>query len=248
MNKILIGKKIISDTDGVKVSKNVITFIESGEYVIEYTDSGDYNVVFEIHNDIKLIESSFDNSLNLDNHYIINKGSLSVIKFYNNKEVIEKINIDLCSDGSKVDYKFSNICKGIENYQININHKFMNTTSNICNRSVALKNSKINFVINSNVLSDGINSILNQNTRIVVMDECDAKVCPNMFIDLVDVEARHGSIIVKFKEEDIFYLMSKGISYNDTLKLLIKGYLFSNIDGHIDLRKRISDIINLYWR
>ena len=80
------------------------------------------------------------------------------------------------------------------------------------------------------------------------MDECDAKIAPNMFIDIDDVEARHGSIIGSFKEDDVFYLMSKGISYNDTLKLLVKGYLLHDIGGYFDLRQRIMDVINMYWR
>ena len=42
--------------------------------------------------------------------------------------------------------------------------------------------------------------------------------------------------------------MSKGISYNEALKLLIKGYLFSNIDVLGDIKKKIMDIINVYWR
>ena len=69
-----------------------------------------------------------------------------------------------------------------------------------------------------------------------------------MFIDLDDVVAKHGSIIGTFKEEDIFYLMSKGISYSDSLKLLVKGYLFTNIGGYFDLRQKVMDIINTYWR
>jgi len=248
MNKILIGRKIVSDDKNIKISKNVITFLESGEYVIEYTESVDRQIVFEINGNVRLIETSFDNNLTLDNQYIINSGNLMVIKFYNNDMVMEKIRIDLCGFGSMVDYKFANICKGIEKYEINVNHNSKNTVSNICNKSVALKNSNIKFVINSNVCKNANKSVLNQSTRIVTMDECDALIKPNMFIDLDDVEAKHGSIIGSFKEEDIFYLMSKGISYSDTLKLLIKGYLFSNIDGYFDLRQRVLEIINMYWR
>ena len=80
------------------------------------------------------------------------------------------------------------------------------------------------------------------------MGECDTKIEPNMFIDLDDISAKHGSIIGTFKEEDIFYLMSKGISYNNSVKLLVKGYLFGNIGGYFDLRQRILNIINRYWR
>ena len=248
MNKILIGKDITCNNDSVKILGNVITFNKAGEYVIEYTESVDKRIVFDVYDDITLIESSFDNKLILENNYIINKGNVSVIKFYDNISVNEKININLCSSNSKVDYKFANICKGIEDYEININHKCMNTVSNIDNKSVALKNSKLNFVINSNVLKCANKSVINQSTRIVTMDECDTKIEPNMFIDLDDVVAKHGSIIGTFKEENIFYLMSKGISYNDSLKLLVKGYLFANIGGYFDLRQKVLNIVNRYWR
>lgn len=80
------------------------------------------------------------------------------------------------------------------------------------------------------------------------MGECDTKIEPNMFIDLDDVEARHGSVIGTFKDDQVFYLMSKGISYNDTLKLLIKGYLLSKIEVSVDVRIKMMDIIERYWR
>jgi Fe-S cluster assembly scaffold protein SufB len=69
-----------------------------------------------------------------------------------------------------------------------------------------------------------------------------------MFIDLDDVEARHGSVIGSFNEDQVFYLMSKGISYSDTLKLLIKGYILANLSVHFELRKKIIEIIDTYWR
>ena len=248
MNKIMVGKDLVSDSDKVIITNNKIIFRENGEYVIEYTSDIKKKIIFDIYADVKLIETSFDNSLQLDNTYIVNNGDVLVIKFYNNYMVNEIINIELRNQGSKIDYRFANICKGIENYIINVCHKGVNTVSNISNKSVALKNSKINFVINSKVITKAIKSVLNQNTRIVTMDDCDAKISPNMFIDIDDVEAKHGSIIGSFKEEDVFYIMSKGISYNDALKLLVKGYLLANVGGYFDLRQKVMDIINMYWR
>ena len=131
---------------------------------------------------------------------------------------------------------------------MDINNNDKNKLINISNKLVALKNSKINFTIISNVYKECNGSILEQNTRIVTMDKCDTKIQPNMFIDLDDVEARHGSVIGTFKDDQIFYLMSKGISYNDTLKLLIKGYLLGNVMVNFDVRKKIIDIIDMYWR
>ena len=238
MNKILVSKDNINNE----------IILNDGEYSLEYIETGNYNISFIINGNVKLIESSFDNDLDINNRYIVNDGSLNVIKFYNNKSVNEIINIDLCNINSKIDYCFSNICRGIEKYIININHKVKNTVSSINNKSVALVNSKIDFIINSNVYKECNGSILDQNTRIVTMGECDTSISPNMFIDLDDIDARHGSVIGTFKDDQVFYLMSKGISCNDTLKLLIKGYLLSKLDIDVDLRYKIIDIIDTYWR
>ena len=194
------------------------------------------------------MESSFDNTLEINNIYNINNGGVKINKFYTNEGIKEKIVVNLNKEKDYIYYNFSSITKGIEEYIMDINHNAKNTLSNISNKSVALKNSKINFTINSNVYKECNGSILEQNTRIVTMDKCDAKIQPNMFIDLDDVEARHGSVIGTFKDDQIFYLMSKGISYNDTLKLLIKGYLLGNVMVNFDVRKKIIDIIDMYWR
>lgn len=244
MNKIIVSKNGI---EGINIFNNCIE-LSDGEYSLEYIDSCKYNISFVINGNVELIESSFDKDLVINNKYIVNDGYLKVVKFYNNLSVDETIDIDLCNNNSKIDYCFSNICRGVEKYIININHKYKNTISNINNKSIALINSKINFVINSNVYKDCIKSILDQNTRIVTMGECDASISPNMFIDLDDVEARHGSVIGSFKEDQVFYLMSKGISYSDTLKVLIKGFLLANLDVDAQLRFKIVDIIDTYWR
>lgn len=249
MNKILVNKKkIISDYDNITIDGNNITICKDGEYLIEYTESGKYKISFNIKANVKIYESSFDNELDVNNKYIIDGGKLKVIKFYNNNNVNEVINIDLCKEEDLVDYSFVNICRGEERYTININHKCKNTKSNIVNKSIAFKNSLVHFIINSNVYKECNGCVLDQNTRIVTMDDCDASISPNMFIDLDDVEAKHGSIIGSFKEDVVFYLMSKGINYHDTIKLLVSGYILSGIGKNHYLRNKIMDMIDVYWR
>ena len=223
--------------------------VKHNKYEIEYIDCDDVKLEFMIDNaKIEILDYSSDNYLKIKNIYNIDNGSLRIDKFYNNKQVDEEIDFNLMQDGDRIDYNFATISLGEENYIINVNHNNKNTISNIDNRSVALKNSKINYTINSRVLKDCVKSMLDQNTRIITLDECEAKISPNMFIDLDDVIAKHGSVIGTFKEDQVFYLMSKGISYNDTVKLLIKGYLLSKIRVNVDIRMKIMDIIDRYWR
>ena len=251
MNKILVSRdKIITDSDSVLVDGNVIKFLDSDIYMIEYVDIEDINIYMCVDNwiDVRLYESSFLDRINVNNKYVIRNGSLSVNKFYDTFNVCENIDIDLLCESSKIDYRFSNICRGVEDYVININHNCKNTVSSINNKSIAMDGSKINFVINSRVGKEYENSILDQNTRVVTLGDSDTKISPNMYIDCDDIEARHGSVIGTFKDEMVFYLMSRGITYSDSIKLLVKGYLFSNIDVDNVLRERIINVIDKYWR
>lgn len=251
MNKIFVSRdKIISDTDKVMIVGNRIKFLDNGDYSLEYKDIDKIDLVIEVSNNlsVKLYESSFLGNIDVNNKYVINNGYLVVNKFYNNDSVLENIDIDLCSDGDKIDYRFSNICRNSENYIININHMGCFTSSNICNKSIAMDGSKINFIINSKVSKEYEKSILDQNTRIVTLGNSEANISPNMYIDCDDVEARHGSVIGTFKDDMVFYLMSRGIEYNAALKLLIKGYLLSNVDVDSDLREKIFSVIDMYWR
>ena len=251
MNKIIVKNNIVNNyqDDTIKIEDNIIKIEKDSDYEIEYIDCDKVELIINIINSrVNIMESSFDNTLEIDNIYNINNGGVKINKFYTNEGVKEKIVVNLNKEKDYIYYNFSSITKGIEEYIMDINHNAKNTLSNISNKLVALKNSKINFTIISNVYKECNGSILEQNTRIVTMDKCDTKIQPNMFIDLDDVEARHGSVIGTFKDDQIFYLMSKGISYNDTLKLLIKGYLLGNVMVNFDVRKKIIDIIDMYWR
>ena len=170
MNKILVNSnKIISDSKSVVIEKNKIKLLDSGIYSIEYENTDKINLCIEIDNGIKVVlfESSFFQNIDVNNRYVIKDGELRINKFYNNDSVIEKIDIDLCSVGAKVDYRFSNICRNNEDYVININHNGKNTVSNISNKSIAMDGSKLNFVINSVVKKEYEKSVLDQTTRII---------------------------------------------------------------------------------
>ena len=250
MNKILVSKgKIISDSENIKIDGNNIIFINSGTYFLEYENISEINLCISVLDniDVVLFESAFLKDIKVNNKYIVDKGLLIVNKFYDNDSVIEEIDIDLFNNG-KIEYKFSNICKNRESYVININHLGESTVSDISNKSIAMDLSKLDFVINSIVSKEYEKSILDQNTRIVTLGESDAKISPNMYIDCDDIEARHGSVIGTFKDDMLFYLMSRGIEYNDAIKLLVKGYLFSNMDSDSSLREKILNVIDMYWR
>ena len=73
------------------------------------------------------------------------------------------------------------------------------------------------------------------------MNDGNSKIWPNLLIDNFDVNANHAAYIGKFKEEDLFYIMSRGISRKKAYKLLLSGFLL-NTDS-ID-KEKISEFVD----
>lgn len=252
MNKILVNNGIITNetNDYYVIDDNKIFFKKNGIYHLVYDNCEfcDLEIFIDGGIEVILVETSFDNKLVNNNNYIVKDGMLQVNKFYCNKSVVENIKIDLINENSRLDYCFASICLNEERYEININHLNKNTISNIKNKCVALNNSNIDFVINSSVVAGMDNAILDQNTRVITFGDCSVKVMPNMFVDFDNVVAKHGSVIGTIKEDLIFYLMSRGISRYEAIKLIIKGYLLTNSNYSYDLRSMIVKKIEEYWR
>lgn len=195
--------------DRIELDNEVINELNSNNLVIKN------EVVININ------KHKFDNitiSLTDNAHLVINKK-------YNEKEVTEKIIINLDGISSRVDYKFSTITENNQSYIIDINHNNKNTVSNVINHGVVLNDSKLDFIVNSRVEKGNKKSVLNQTSKIIVMSKNNSRIEPNMYIDEFDVDARHAATIGKFSKDEIFYLMTKGISYKECEKLLIEGFL-----------------------
>ena len=75
--------------------------------------------------------------------------------------------------------------------------------------------------------------LLNENT------EFDAK--PELEIYADDVKCSHGSTSGNLDEKAIFYLMSRGLNYQQSRKLLVNGFLLEVVDKITDLE--IKDLI-----
>lgn len=248
MNKIIIDNNILGDykDSNIEISVNKIKFISSGKYTIEVINSSLVKLDIEVLDniDIKLVIFSCNNNLEVNNHYIIGKNSnLNIYKFYYNKNVNENIIVDLNGEKSCINYKFSSISRGVEEYHIIVNHNHHNVSSRISNKCVGLDNSSIKLVIDSVLDKGNIDCIMDQNSRILALGDMDACIIPNMFIGEDSVNARHGSVIGKISDEDIFYLMSRGISESDAINLVVKGLIISNLDLDMELRAKIFECL-----
>jgi len=76
-----------------------------------------------------------------------------------------------------------------------------------------------------------------------------ADAIPGLEIETNDVKATHSASVAQINEEDIFYLMSRGLSEDDAKKLIIVGF-FEPLVERIpvpEVQRRIRRIIDLKW-
>jgi hypothetical protein len=100
-----------------------------------------------------------------------------------------------------------------------------------------------NFMSNRNFYY--LTNIEQENSILLMIKGIGGEKKTYLFIDEYDCIANHSAHIGKFSDEEMFYLNSRGINDNDAIKLLITGFLTSNVDEYV--KTKINDAILKYW-
>jgi Fe-S cluster assembly protein SufD len=173
----------------------------------------------------KIIKGDITLETTGDYEYILEDNAhLKLIQKYNKLDN-QTITINLNGINSKVDYFLSTLTNKDQTFILNINHNNKNTVSNIINHGVVLNDSKLEITVNTKISKGNSKSLLNQESRIITMGKNNSIINPNMYIDEYDVEARHAATIGKFNQDNIFYLMTKGLTKEEANNILIEGFL-----------------------
>ena len=249
MNKIVIDNNKLKENniDIITNNKEFTLNIEGSNKLLFEINNSDISLIFNINKDVELnliIKTSGNNKINYK--YDIDSNSTLNIYKINNGDIEENIITNLNGEKANINYNFKTICNNKETYDYYIYHNSKNTISNIKNNGIA-NNGSIIYQVSSYVPKDITGCIVNQNNRIINLGNNKSEILPNLYIDCSDVEASHAALIDRFTFEEIFYLQSRGINYNDALKLLIKGFLLSDISDK-DLIDYITEIFNSIWR
>ena len=114
-------------------------------------------------------------------------------------------------------------------------HNSKNTHSNIENYGISLDNSEITFNTTGKIYKGMSGSNCKQLARgIICGDNSAVKSLPILLIDEYDVHANHGAAIGKMSDEELFYLMSRGLSSKEAFKLILSGIINPFLDDILD--------------
>lgn len=237
-NKFLNVKNV-----NIKVKQNT-------EIVIECVDALDIkldiciNILKGVH--VKIYEYKNGGNYKYQYRYYLEKDSvLNVEKVIDAENVFENVLINLNGEAAKAEFNLKTISKMHEKYNFLVYHNAKKTVSNIINNGVNIKNGSLEFNV-STFIPNGVKKCdASQSGRIINKTDNECMIKPNLFIDENDVIANHSALIGTFKEDEIFYLMSRGLDKKVAENLLTKGFLLNGITYH---KKKLEDIINKYWR
>lgn len=107
-----------------------------------------------------------------------------------------------------------------------VEHKAKDTEGYIENYGVANNNSTLIFEGIGKINKDMKRSVARQSNRGIVLghnSRLDAN--PLLLIDEFDVVASHGAAIGKIDEDQLYYLMSRGLTLKNAERLIINGFL-----------------------
>jgi len=179
-------------------------------------------------------------------HYNIDSNSkLNIYKFYDIDGIKEFVRTDLNGINATINYNFKTISTNNQKYDITVYHNKPNTNSNIINNGVNMKDGNLIFNVSSFVPSGNSKCNVIQKSRIINFALNKCSIAPNLYIDEYDVNASHSAYIGKFKDDEIFYLMSRGINKEMAENLLIKGFLLNDMKN---LEEKVNEICEKYWR
>ena len=265
MNRIKI---VNDDLKGISVNKSInVEYYKKeclfgiNEIKISVEKSSDLEIDINLLEETKLyfnINVFKDVKLNLNiitkgnsgkikyNYNLFENSSINLFKFQNVNTIKENINIILKEENARIDYNFKTVGNDKETYDYNIVHESSKTTSNIKNNAVCTKDGVVIYQVSSFVPKNLVECNVNQSNRIINLTNNKCEIKPNLYIDSSDVSASHSALIGKFSDEEMFYIQSRGIDYNSALKLLISGFLTSDISDK-KMLNYINKNIKKYW-
>ncbi|MBS3149112.1 Fe-S cluster assembly protein SufD [Candidatus Woesearchaeota archaeon] len=142
-----------------------------------------------------------------------------------------------------------NYCTNTQNFDINIStiHKSPFTYSDILSANILDNKAKLIFNGLIKIENNAHNSVgYQKEENLLLSKEAEVYPIPNLQIENYDVKCSHSASTTNIDEEKIFYLMSRGLTEEQTKKLVIKGYFnkFLSLINNEEVKDIIESSIN----
>ncbi|MBQ8994065.1 MAG: Fe-S cluster assembly protein SufD [Turicibacter sp.] len=192
----------------------------------------EYAAMDRLHQDSTVYQCRKANVL-ANGRFLLSLGAL------NDGNTVSENLVALTGQGATADVKTVAIAEGEQkqNITVNIEHFAPYTEGNIVNHGVSKDSAQLTFN-GIGKINKGMNgSNAQQESRAMILSEtARADANPILLIDEYDVKAGHAAGVGKIDEEQLYYLMSRGLTRRAAEILIIYGFLMPFID---DIRSEV---------
>ena len=159
----------------------------------------------------------------------------------------------VCLVGKKSSYDNFNVlinASGVkQNSDLVVSHENVDTTSIMRNYGIAKGDVTLNINTNGIVKRGAKRANVSQKSKGILLD-IDSKISANPWlqIDEFDCLASHGAGIGAISEEELYYLMSRGLTKSESERIIIDGFvspIYKEIENEI-IREEIEKLVKKY--
>lgn len=184
------------------------------------------NVILDVFTDIRNIDTTNvtisrtyqlqgNAKLNIYNA-LLNRGNTTLKEIVNLNEEFAEVHMDVLNIGSQDDtFKVEQ----------DVLHNAKSTKSTIHNSMISNATSSLHYSVSGRIFKGNEYSSCSQVNKGIILNEFgEIEVIPKLFIDEYNVEASHGAAIGQMDDEQLYYLLSRGLTEMQAKSLIISGY------------------------
>lgn len=207
--------KILVDGDKIVFDSNIKSITTSG------------NVIIFINNEINDINVEIE----LEDNSIVDIYDFNTNSRSSNFKVIQNNN-------TKFNYYHTFKIDGT--YQMNYD-AIIKGNKNINNINISgVSHGVVNMNVDSHITPKTKENEVNENIKILTT-EGKAYISPMLHVSALDVIANHNTAISNVREDELFYLMSKGIDKRNATLLIEDGYVYGLLKKNDEFYKMIKE-------
>lgn len=172
---------------------------------------------------------------NIDRHFHVNEGKSFEMVIADFSDRTDSIHVDVdLEEGSSCSIKVASICfkENTKKVDINVFHNGKRSYSRTTMAGINLANGTLRFLGNSFIKNGASKSDTRQEGKITnLSSDSKSEVSPALLIKENDVKASHGAALGAYNPDVLFYMMSRGISLEESKKLITIGTLYPILES-----------------
>lgn len=137
-------------------------------------------------------------------------------------------------ENSVLELNLASLCfkDNVKSFKFDVNHLGINTYSRTKMNGVNFSNGTLRFLGSSFIKNGAHNSDTRQEGKITNLSPLSiSEVSPALLIKENDVKASHGAALGAYNPTELYYLMSRGITMEESKKLITYGSLLPIIES-----------------